>query len=313
MKKNKGIQKVNLIISVLIAFSTWLYVMYTVDPSMSKTYHDIPVRIVNAETLGENEMAVRGTDIETIDVRVDAKRSILIELDKNPKRIKATADVSETDVGENSVAIEVEVPYGASVESKSRDSMTVTVDKYESKTVPLKIRTKTDDERYVWEFYGPEEVTIEGYGADLAKVEEVSTEVIDLTKVTETGEVGLTYELPEGIKVSDRDEAATMSVYVTPRREVTVTVPAGEVIVTGLSDKLQCAVEDDVEITVLGTDAELAGVGYGSFRVTADAKAVDAAGTHEIKVSVSTDVARSTLVTKNVKITVTEKEAEGSE
>jgi hypothetical protein len=141
----------------------------------------------------------------------------------------------------------VEVPYGASVASKSRDSMTVTVDKYESKTVPLKIRTKTDDERYVWEFYGPEEVTIEGYSADLAKVEEVSTEVIDLTKVTETGEVGLTYELPEGIKVSDRDAAATMSVYVTPRREVTVTVPAGEVIVTGLSDKLQCEVEDDVE------------------------------------------------------------------
>jgi hypothetical protein len=52
MKKNKGIQKVNLIISVLIAVSTWLYVMYTVDPSMSKTYHDIPVRIVNAKTLG---------------------------------------------------------------------------------------------------------------------------------------------------------------------------------------------------------------------------------------------------------------------
>ncbi|MBR0374240.1 MAG: hypothetical protein IJH91_06920 [Mogibacterium sp.] len=306
MAKNKNrhpINKVNLVISIVLTFAAWLYVMYNVDPALTKTFRGVPVQIVNQDILAENGMVVRSVEYDTIDVRVEARRSVLTEMTNDD--IKVTADVADTGRGDNVIAIKVSKPPEAKIEAKSRDSITIQVDTYEVRTVPLNVKVKDDDDWYVWTYDAPDEIMVEGYGTELNALTGINTKTIDLTKITETSEVPLTYDFPENVKLNSESEGLTMTVYVTPRIEGTIVVPASAVKVTGAADNLEYAVQDDVSITVIGTEGELAEIGYGQFEVTVDLSSYTEAGTVEADVSMTTDVPRSTLATSKVHVELT--------
>ena len=45
VSSDKGINKVNLVLSIVIAFAAWVYVVYSINPTVSKTYTDIPLTV----------------------------------------------------------------------------------------------------------------------------------------------------------------------------------------------------------------------------------------------------------------------------
>ena len=72
MKRNnkiKSINKLSLVISILISIIAWFYVVYNINPTMSRTYRDIPVTILGEDVLEENNLAVASLDNEYIDIK----------------------------------------------------------------------------------------------------------------------------------------------------------------------------------------------------------------------------------------------------
>jgi len=107
MLKNNTFLKV---LSLLIAILLWLYVMGQVNPTTSYTIKNVPVQLLNADTLAQRGLAVGDKGNYTVNVVVEGKKSDITKLDKN--RIKATADIFGYEKGEDSVPVKVAVPDG---------------------------------------------------------------------------------------------------------------------------------------------------------------------------------------------------------
>ena len=135
VSSDKGINKVNLVLSIVIAFAAWVYVVYSINPTVSKTYTDIPLTVTNARDLAKSDLAVSKMDMEKINVTVRGRRSSINELEKSD--IEATVDAANAGKGENALAVQVKVPNGITIKSQSENNVAVTVEDLEAAIAPI--------------------------------------------------------------------------------------------------------------------------------------------------------------------------------
>ena len=64
---SKKINKLNLVLSVAIAFASWLYVVYSINPTISRTYTNIPVTVANSKTLAKNDLIQRKSQLPLLE------------------------------------------------------------------------------------------------------------------------------------------------------------------------------------------------------------------------------------------------------
>lgn len=72
---------VTAVVSVLIAFVLWLYVIMVVSPDSEESYYDIPVVLQNESVLADRGLMIT-SEIPTVDLRLAGNRTDLIELNK---------------------------------------------------------------------------------------------------------------------------------------------------------------------------------------------------------------------------------------
>lgn len=131
--ESQGINKLNLVLAVIIAFAAWIYVVYNINPTVTKTYNDVPVKVINTGDLSKRDLAVSKLENETISISIQARRSIINRMKKSD--LEAKVDVSNAGKGENSLAVTVLTPAAVSVKSQSINSNNVTVENLEKKKV----------------------------------------------------------------------------------------------------------------------------------------------------------------------------------
>lgn len=140
--KNIGLK----LIAVVFAVFIWFIVMNVEDYSISKQINDIPVKMVNGNTILENGMVYDITGGETISITVTGPRSVVENLTAND--FSATADLSHLSVT-NSTTISV-VPKDASVSVRDQKLMTIkaeetyvtlSIENEIEKSIPVKVVT----------------------------------------------------------------------------------------------------------------------------------------------------------------------------
>lgn len=127
-------RKVNVILSLVIAFCGWLYVMYNVDPTTTRVYKDIPITYSHEKVMEENGIAIRSTNRKTIEVHVQGRRSALNKIKDGD--ITARGNLSDVGKGENTVHLTVHTPSKVSVVSQSETSVTVNTEEIVTRSVP---------------------------------------------------------------------------------------------------------------------------------------------------------------------------------
>ena len=120
----KSINKLNIVISIVIAFTAWVYVVYNYSPMKEVTYYDVPIKYIGEDSLEYMGLQVGESSNDTIDVTLNIDR-------KNYKEISATdifvaADVSSAVQGDNGISLDVTPPGNATVEKTSISTITVT-------------------------------------------------------------------------------------------------------------------------------------------------------------------------------------------
>ena len=180
---SKKINKLNLVLSVAIAFASWLYVVYSINPTISRTYTNIPVTVANSKTLAKNDLAVSKLDTEKISVTLVGRRSSINELKKSD--IVATVNASNAGKGENSMAVQVSVPGAIAVKSQSESNISVTVEDLEVKKVSTYTTYKDGQSgEPVVKKQSSKEVEVQGAESLVKNVDSVKLE-LDADKVTD--------------------------------------------------------------------------------------------------------------------------------
>ena len=127
-----------LLLSVVIAFGLWGYVITTVSPEWEETYYDIPVALKNEKVLHENGLMLNEKETPTVTLRLKGNRSDLINLNKSD--ITLVADLAKIyESGQQSVSYSIS-SLGNSIEILEQSPMEITLSVVEraTKEVPVK-------------------------------------------------------------------------------------------------------------------------------------------------------------------------------
>lgn len=110
------------VLSLFLAFLTWLMVINIEDPQISRTFLDVPVEKLNVSAIESEKKAIEYREGETVTVRVRGKRSVVDNMSMND--IFAYADLEKKSITD-AVDIVIEVPESVSIQSKEPNMMMV--------------------------------------------------------------------------------------------------------------------------------------------------------------------------------------------
>ena len=175
MLQNK---KVNAIIAIVAAILVWAFVVGMVDPGVTKRFTDVPVQLINQDSLTQDGLAVDSTDITSIDVTLSGDRADINKLEEGD--IQVTADLYGRHEGSNYVSLEVQLPRGISLDSRSEDRILinigqlVTAEKSVEATLTGEVAADTEMSGAKVE---PETMTIYGTRKNVDKVDRIEAAV----------------------------------------------------------------------------------------------------------------------------------------
>lgn len=135
-KFKKELNKMNLVLSILIAVALWVFVVYNTNPTTTETYRELPITVTNEEDLMNNDLAVSALSQSSLRVVVEGRRVDLQNLSDSD--VRATVDVADAGRGQNLLAVHVSTPSNITVKTQSVNSIEVTVEDLVTKTVETK-------------------------------------------------------------------------------------------------------------------------------------------------------------------------------
>lgn len=137
MKTDRRQRRLNILFAIIIAFTSWIYVIYTMDPSTTKTIKAVPVEYTSQRDLAVSELALKSTDTETVDVKVEGKRSVIGRISADD--IRATVNLADAGKGENVIDIILTSPNNISVTNKGNERATVVIENLAYKEVRSRV------------------------------------------------------------------------------------------------------------------------------------------------------------------------------
>ena len=133
------------LLSVVIAFGLWLYVVTVVSPEKEETYYDIPVVLQNEDVLKERGLMIT-SDTPTVTLKLLGNRSDLINL--NEANINVMVNVGNIEKsGTHMLGYTVSYPGNVPINSVTKqqgipDMISLKVENRVKKTVPVTMNFK---------------------------------------------------------------------------------------------------------------------------------------------------------------------------
>lgn len=192
-----------ILLSVLVAFGLWMYVITSVSPGSEETYYNIPVVMDGETLLAERNLMITGTSGNSATLVLSGNRSDLYKVNRENITLKANLG-SILEEGTHSVGYSIAYPGDVAqnafeVLSQSPKYIYVTVERRTTKEVPVEVKwigsTPTgfmsDRENRVLDHGG---ITISG-PASVADLIEKAVIEVDLTEQRESISQSFRYTL----------------------------------------------------------------------------------------------------------------------
>ena len=160
------------IVSLILSFALWFYVISVESPTYTKTYSLVPISI----SQGNGALSVYSSSGSTVDIVVSGKKSLLNQLTNDDFSVVADISGYKT-AGKYNVPLSFSVPAGATKVSSSIDSLSLYLDSRTSVQVPVTVKLvdyTIDDGYEIGENAiekSVEQVTVSGPGSLLSTIE----------------------------------------------------------------------------------------------------------------------------------------------
>ena len=130
------------LLSLVVAFALWMYVVTVVSPGSENTYYNIPVILQNEGDLEERGLMVTTENIPTVSLRLSGNRVDLQKL--NSSNISVYVDLSKLSKSDEPLSYDVvypgNVPNNAiTIQKRTPDTIKLKVEERSSKTVKLQV------------------------------------------------------------------------------------------------------------------------------------------------------------------------------
>lgn len=175
------------IVSVVIAIMLWAYVIEVTDPVKKQTYTDIPVRLLNVESLTDRGLALSGEATYTVDVVAQAKRADLSGITSSD--ILAEADLFGYSMGKNFIPVIVTAPKGVTVLEVNPVKINVVIEELIEVAKPIKVVFTGQLEEGIEAGQvntKPEVILVSGARSEVSAVSHIKAEV-NMSKLTVDG------------------------------------------------------------------------------------------------------------------------------
>lgn len=216
------------LLSVIAAIILWSYYMSVQNPTRTLEYRDISVQLTGVNELNNsyNLKVVEGADT-TVNVKVSAPTSRLATLTASQIKVQANVSDTITAPGTYEIAYNVILPEsGMTCVSKSPDTITVTVDEVETKTVPVSV--EMSDKAASGYLFGTPELSVDSVeiSGPATILNQISKAVVsmDTAGIKETLSNNYSYKL-----VDDKGNAVDTTNISRSIASVTVTLPVKQV------------------------------------------------------------------------------------
>ena len=260
--KNKKVDIVGLIISIIAALAIWIYVIGDVNPTVTETFRNVPVEFTGEQSLEEADLTVLSCDTSFVNITVTGLRT-KVAVTKHTD-FKVTCDLEGLSEGSNRVKLKISGIDGITIENVSAKTVNIVVDKLIEKTiqiVPVIVDNSDDDsEPFIFEMNfssaqvrGPESLV-----KNINKIEAcVDAKLVgkELKTITaQTRAVDYAGEEVEGVWINP--DTVSVTTVLLNKKTVQLSVP-----ITGLdSSNINRTVSVPKTITIKGIDAKLSAI-----------------------------------------------------
>lgn len=135
---------VNIILALAVSIASWIFVVYNYDPMTTEKYNDVPIKYTGLQTLANRGYAVMEQKTTTVDVILQQRRVDTGHIDADD--ITVTADVSNLETGENTVALTVKGPEGTTVSDTSIRTVALNIESAYSADMDISVEYTSDAE-----------------------------------------------------------------------------------------------------------------------------------------------------------------------
>ena len=264
-KKNRKIMQI--VLAALITLALWGYMEFYDSPKAELVLKDIPVEFTNEDTiLAENGLMLLSGYDTTVDLTLEGKRKVLMQIE--PSEVRIVADTSGISAaGVQTLNYTYILPNGispsdVSVKSRSIYNITVTVGTLYSKTIPVEVDVKGQaaDGYFTGDItIDPQTLTLRAEREDMLNVHHAKV-TVNLAGATSTLIETLEYTLYDANDVpvhNDNIRASTKLIQVTVPVRTTKTVPLDvELVGTELMKSVNVDIKPNV-ITLVGEGSTL--------------------------------------------------------
>lgn len=128
------------LLSLVLAFLLWLYVMGEENPEIPYEINDVPVKLINSDTLEKKGLIVLDEKNYTVNVKVRGRRSDVLNI--AAQNISVFADLSRVNSkGTNVIPVTVEgLPRNVSLVSINPPEIKVEIDKIAKTQMPVTVK-----------------------------------------------------------------------------------------------------------------------------------------------------------------------------
>lgn len=124
--------------SLIFGFFVWALVIGTVNPVVTRSFENIPIKFTNQGALEKNKLILVESSIETVSVTVKGNRNDVVALNKND--IIAQANIEDyLGSGTHKLKINLTIPGNVKVDSFSDYNVLVTLDKEVTKEFDISV------------------------------------------------------------------------------------------------------------------------------------------------------------------------------
>lgn len=265
------------LLSLVAAFSLWLYVITVVSPDSESTFYDIPVVVKNSATMLKKGLMLKPGQKPVVTLRLSGNRSDLIKLSSDNILVEVDAEkILQTGTAQLNYTISYpgNVPNNAlTVENRNPDYIELEIWEYAEKTVPVVanyVGSRVEGYMVEGAAFNVQHIRISGRKDVVSKIETARVE-IDLTDVTQsfTRTMDFVFCGEGGVEVDDKHVSLETDV-LEGKKQVQVELTVSRVkeipvevnlIAGGGANSSHCEVEySRPTIRVSGGEEELANV-----------------------------------------------------
>lgn len=179
MKKRNDMQLI--ILSVLLAVVMWAFVVTSTNPSVNRTFRNVPILVQNNDKLENKGYTIIGIDeVNDVNIKLEGSRDKMVNLKESD--VQASIDVMNVREGIQSVRVRVDTPSGVNLAGVDPAEININVQKIITKKFPVNLVIKDslkDGKSVEVKEQSLKEITVKGPASEVNKIDRVEVNIND--------------------------------------------------------------------------------------------------------------------------------------